>query len=106
MTIDQFKLLANSFPETYEQPHFEKVSFRIYQKIFATLSDKDHRVTLKLSIEDGKEFFKDVHLIRHKLSVMYDLGLGYLQLGQSATTLSGGEAQRIKFHRLGTGTPG
>ncbi|MFX0201515.1 MAG: excinuclease ABC subunit UvrA, partial [Candidatus Hodarchaeota archaeon] len=52
---------------------------------------------LELSVEKAIVVFKDVRLIRHKLSVMNDLGLGYLQLGQSATTLSGGEAQRIKL---------
>lgn len=54
---------------------------------------------LKLSVEEGKEFFSHDHLINHKLSLMYELGLGYIQLGQSATTLSGGESQRIKLSR-------
>ena len=54
---------------------------------------------LKLSVEEGKEFFKHDRLIHHKLSLMYELGLGYVQLGQSATTLSGGEAQRIKLSK-------
>ncbi len=52
---------------------------------------------LGLSVEKAINAFKDVRLIHHKLSVMDDLGLGYLKLGQSATTLSGGEAQRIKL---------
>ncbi|MHA2363100.1 MAG: excinuclease ABC subunit UvrA [Candidatus Hodarchaeales archaeon] len=52
---------------------------------------------LDLSVTDALEFFKDVRLISHKLKVMDELGLGYLKLGQSATTLSGGEAQRIKL---------
>lgn len=52
---------------------------------------------LELPVEKAIDVFKDVRLIRHKLSVMNELGLGYLQLGQSATTLSGGEAQRIKL---------
>ncbi|MHA2363469.1 MAG: excinuclease ABC subunit UvrA [Candidatus Hodarchaeales archaeon] len=52
---------------------------------------------LGLSVERAVEFFKDVRLIHHKLKIMNDLGLGYLKLGQSSTTLSGGEAQRIKL---------
>ncbi len=52
---------------------------------------------LDLSVEKGLIRFKDVRLIKHKLQVMFDLGLGYLKLGQSSATLSGGEAQRIKL---------
>ena len=52
---------------------------------------------LNSSVEAALEIFKDIRLIKHKLQVMDDLGLGYLKLGQSSTTLSGGEAQRIKL---------
>ena len=52
---------------------------------------------LDLSIEQGVEFFSDLPAIGRKVAVLNDLGLGYLTLGQSATTLSGGEAQRIKL---------
>ena len=52
---------------------------------------------LDLSIEDGVAFFADVPSVGSKLEVLNDLGLGYLTLGQSATSLSGGEAQRIKL---------
>ncbi len=52
---------------------------------------------LELSIEEGVEFFKDLPAIGRKVQVLNELGLGYLTLGQSATTLSGGEAQRIKL---------
>lgn len=52
---------------------------------------------LDLSIEDGRAFFADQPAIARRLAVLEDLGLGYLTLGQSATTLSGGEAQRIKL---------
>jgi excinuclease ABC subunit A len=52
---------------------------------------------LEMSVEDAAEFFKDVPLVAHKLKVMNQLGLGYLKLGQSSTTISGGEAQRIKL---------
>jgi excinuclease ABC subunit A len=52
---------------------------------------------LNMSIEEGVAFFADESAVRKKLAVLNDLGLGYLTLGQSATTLSGGEAQRIKI---------
>ena len=52
---------------------------------------------LNMSIEDGVAFFADQRLIHHKLNVLYQLGLGYLQIGHPATILSGGEAQRIKL---------
>lgn len=56
MTISQFKTVAMSFSETSELPHFEKTSYRVCGEIFATLSEKDHRVTLKLSIADQDVF--------------------------------------------------
>ena len=57
---------------------------------------------LDLSIEEAAAFFKGVSLIAHKLGVLNQLGMGYLKLGQSSTTISGGEAQRIKLaHELG-----
>ena len=52
---------------------------------------------LDMSIEEGVEFFAGVLTIGRKIAVLDDLGLGYLTLGQSATTISGGEAQRIKL---------
>lgn len=54
---------------------------------------------LDMTIEDAEEFFKDIPKIYDKLKVLNDVGLDYLTLGQSATTLSGGEAQRIKLSR-------
>src|SRR6202034_302667 len=52
---------------------------------------------LNMSVEEGVTFFKDEPTVSRKIEVLSDLGLGYLTLGQSATTLSGGEAQRIKI---------
>jgi len=61
---------------------------------------------LTMTIDEAMEYFKEIYQITEKLQVLQEVGLGYLQLGQSATTLSGGEAQRIKLareltHRLG-----
>jgi excinuclease ABC subunit A len=52
---------------------------------------------LEMTVEDAFEFFKPVPLIARKLQTLLDVGLGYIRLGQSATTLSGGEAQRVKL---------
>lgn len=52
---------------------------------------------LEMTIDEAYEFFENYPLIRNKLQTLVDVGLGYIKLGQSATTLSGGEAQRVKL---------
>lgn len=52
---------------------------------------------LHMTVENGLSFFKDIPAISDRLQTLMDVGLGYLELGQSATTLSGGEAQRVKI---------
>ncbi|MEK7588659.1 MAG: excinuclease ABC subunit UvrA [Patescibacteria group bacterium] len=52
---------------------------------------------LRMTVEEGLTFFKDIPAISDRLTTLIDVGLGYLELGQSATTLSGGEAQRVKI---------
>ena len=52
---------------------------------------------LDMVVSDGVEFFKNIPKIHRKLQVLQDVGLGYIKLGQPATTLSGGEAQRVKL---------
>ncbi len=52
---------------------------------------------LDMTVEDGVEFFKAVPPIRDKLAMLLEVGLGYVKIGQQATTLSGGEAQRVKL---------
>ncbi len=52
---------------------------------------------LDMTIEEGLEFFQNIPVVKRKLQTLVDVGLAYLKLGQSATTLSGGEAQRIKL---------
>ena len=52
---------------------------------------------LEMTVEEGLEFFENHPQIRRKLETLYDVGLGYMKLGQSSTTLSGGEAQRVKL---------
>ena len=52
---------------------------------------------LDMTVEEALEFFRDIPKIENKLRTLYDVGLGYIRLGQSSTTLSGGEAQRVKL---------
>ena len=52
---------------------------------------------LDMTVEEGLEFFKSLPKLARKLQTLYDVGLGYIKIGQSSTTLSGGEAQRIKL---------
>ena len=59
--------------------------------------EKNIAEVLDMTITDAREFFQNFPEIHDKLAVLEDVGLGYIQLGQSATTLSGGEAQRIKL---------
>jgi len=52
---------------------------------------------LDMTVEEAVEFFENIEPIRRRLQTLYDVGLGYIRLGQPATTFSGGEAQRIKI---------
>ncbi|HEU4391315.1 MAG TPA: ATP-binding cassette domain-containing protein, partial [Blastocatellia bacterium] len=69
----------------------ETLSVRYKGKSIADLLDT--------SVEEGLEYLENVPQIKAKLQTLIDVGLGYIKLGQSATTLSGGEAQRIKLAR-------
>lgn len=57
-----------------------------------TISD-----VLNMTVEEALEFFKNLPKIKNKIQTLYDVGLGYIKLGQPSTTLSGGEAQRVKL---------
>ncbi|MED0657478.1 excinuclease ABC subunit UvrA [Anoxybacillus ayderensis] len=69
--------------------------------------DKNIAEVLDMTVEEALMFFENIPKIKRKLQTLYDVGLGYMQLGQPATTLSGGEAQRVKLaselHRRSTG---
>jgi excinuclease ABC subunit A len=69
--------------------------------------DKNISDILNMTVEDAVTFFENIPKIKRKLQTIYDVGLGYITLGQPATTLSGGEAQRVKLaselHRRSSG---
>ena len=72
-----------------------------------TYRGKNISEVLDMTVEDALVFFENIPGIKRKLQTLYDVGLGYIRLGQPATTLSGGEAQRVKLaselHRRQTG---
>jgi len=72
---------------------FNKETLSIHYK------EKNISDVLNMTIEEAAEFFKDIPYIHDKLKVLNEVGLGYLTLGQPATTLSGGESQRIKLSK-------
>ena len=59
--------------------------------------DKNISDVLEMTVEEALLFFDGIPKIKHKLKTLFDVGLGYIKLGQSSTTLSGGEAQRVKL---------
>jgi excinuclease ABC subunit A len=64
-----------------------------------TYRDKSIADVLDMTVEEGAEFFAAVPVIREKLVTLESVGLGYIKIGQSATTMSGGEAQRVKLSK-------
>lgn len=67
------------------------------ETLAVTYKGKNIYDVLEMSVEEAIDFFKNIHKIRHQLQTLSDVGLDYVKLGQSATTLSGGEAQRVKL---------
>jgi excinuclease ABC subunit A len=89
----------NFMPDVYVQ--CEVCNGRRYNQETLAVKFKGHSIAdvLDLTIEDALTVLADVPLVRQKLQTLVDVGLGYVHLGQSATTLSGGEAQRMKLAR-------
>ncbi|MFX1520840.1 MAG: excinuclease ABC subunit UvrA [Promethearchaeota archaeon] len=68
-----------------------------HETLSIAFRDKNIADVLDMSVEEALEFFKNIPVIKRRLQTLYDVGLGYIKLGQPATTLSGGEAQRVKL---------
>ncbi len=67
------------------------------QALEITYRNRNIADVLNMTVEEASKFFEHIPAINQKLKTLYDVGLGYIHLGQSATTLSGGEAQRVKL---------
>jgi len=95
----QRRIEMNFMPDVYVQ--CEVCNGRRYNQETLAVKFKGHSIAdvLDLTIEDALTILEDVPTVRQKLQTLVDVGLGYVHLGQSATTLSGGEAQRMKLAR-------
>jgi len=95
----QRRIEMNFLPDVYVQ--CEVCNGLRYNQETLAVKFKGYSIAgiLDLTIEDALEVLQDVPLLRQKLQTLVDVGLGYIHLGQSATTLSGGEAQRMKLAR-------
>ncbi len=95
----QRRIEMNFMPDVYVQ--CEVCNGRRYNQETLAVRFKGHSIAdvLDLTIEDALTVLEDVPNVRQKLQTLVDVGLGYVHLGQSATTLSGGEAQRMKLAR-------
>jgi len=95
---DGVKVISMNFlPDVYvpcEVCHGRRYNDETLQ---CTYRGKNIYDVLEMSVEEGLQFFQNHPKIKNKLQTLYDVGLGYVKLGQSSTTLSGGEAQRVKL---------
>ena len=91
------KIEMNFLPDVYVT--CENCGGKRYNEETLEIKFKGLNITevLSLSVEEAREFFKNVFPIKKRLDTLFDVGLGYITLGQQATTLSGGEAQRVKL---------
>ncbi|MBQ9715020.1 MAG: excinuclease ABC subunit UvrA [Clostridia bacterium] len=91
------KIEMNFLPDVYvpcevcDSQRYNKETLQVKYK------GKNISDVLNMTVEEALGFFENISAIRNKLQTLYDVGLGYITLGQSATTLSGGEAQRVKL---------
>jgi excinuclease ABC subunit A len=93
------KIEMHFLPDVYVQCDVCKGQRYNRETLEVKFRDKSIAEVLDMTVEDGVEFFKAVPSIREKLETLARVGLGYIKIGQQATTLSGGEAQRIKLSK-------
>jgi excinuclease ABC subunit A len=91
------KIEMHFLPDVYVQCDVCKGKRYNRETLEITFKNKSIADVLEMTVEEGAEFFKAVPSIRDKLTTLQEVGLGYIQIGQPATTLSGGEAQRVKL---------
>ncbi len=91
------KIEMHFLPDVYVT--CEECGGKRYNRETLEVKFKGHSIAdvLDMTVEDAVEFFKAVPPIRDKMAMLYEVGLGYVKVGQQATTLSGGEAQRVKL---------
>ncbi|MCH9753332.1 MAG: excinuclease ABC subunit UvrA, partial [Alphaproteobacteria bacterium] len=91
------KIEMHFLPDVYVP--CEECNGKRYNKETLEIKYKDKSISevLDMTVDDSKKFFEKIPAIREKLDALQDVGLGYIKIGQSATTLSGGEAQRVKL---------
>lgn len=91
------KIEMNFLPDVYvtcEVCHGKRYNRETLEVLYKTKSIAD---VLEMTVEDALDLFEDLPRINRKIKALHDVGLGYIKLGQQATTLSGGEAQRVKL---------
>ena len=93
------RISMNFLPDVYVQcdechgKRYNKETLKVLYK------GKNIAEVLDMTVEEAATFFQNIPIVSHKLQTLLDVGLGYIKLGQSSTTLSGGESQRIKITR-------
>ncbi|MDM7913435.1 MAG: excinuclease ABC subunit UvrA [Methanotrichaceae archaeon] len=93
------KIEMNFLPDVYIECEECKGSRYNQETLEVKYKGKSIAEVLDMTVEEAREHFKNIPTIRNKLETLVQVGLGYIKLGQSSTTLSGGEAQRIKLTR-------
>ena len=91
------KIEMHFLPDVYVQCDQCKGTRYNRETLEITFKGKSIADVLEMTVEEGVEFFRAVPAIRDKLAMLEQVGLGYIHVGQAATTLSGGEAQRVKL---------
>ncbi len=103
----QIKIEMHFLPDVYVPCEVCKGARYNRETLQVTYKGKNVAKILDMSVEEALSFFENIPRIRRKFQTLYDVGLGYVRLGQPATTLSGGEAQRVKLaselQRVSTG---